>query len=77
MQPRIFELFGTGFPAYFVLLLLGFLLATALGTAWARRIGQNADAVVDLGLSMLIFGVLGARLLHVLADGYFWDYVHL
>jgi phosphatidylglycerol:prolipoprotein diacylglycerol transferase len=26
---------------------------------------------------MLIAGVVGARLLHVLADGHFWDYVHL
>lgn len=26
---------------------------------------------------MLIFGVGGARILHVIADGYFWDYVHL
>ena len=22
-------------------------------------------------------GVIGARVLHVFADGYFWDYVHL
>jgi len=48
-----------------------------MGSLWAKRIGQNPDVVVDLGLSMLIFGVLGARVLHVLADGYFWDYVHL
>src|SRR5690606_36980034 len=44
---------------------------------WAKRIGQSPDVIVDLGLSMLIFGILGARLLHVLVDGYFWDYVHL
>ncbi len=77
MQPRLFELFGTPFPSYFVLLVLGFVFATCLGAVWARRVGQNPDVIVDLGLSMLIFGVLGARLLHVLADGYFWDYVHL
>ena len=77
MQPRLFELFGTPFPSYFVLLVLGFVFASCLGAVWARRIGQNPDVIVDLGLSMLIFGVLGARLLHVLADGYFWDYVHL
>ncbi|HXS16057.1 MAG TPA: prolipoprotein diacylglyceryl transferase family protein, partial [Polyangiaceae bacterium] len=77
MQPRLFELLGTPFPSYFVLLVLGFVFATVLGAVWARRVGQNPDVIVDLGLSMLIFGVLGARLLHVLADGYFWDYVHL
>lgn len=56
---------------------MGFIFATILGALWARRVGQNPDVIVDLGLSMLIFGVLGARVLHVLLDGYFWDYVHL
>lgn len=59
------------------MLVMGFIFATILGALWARRIGQNPDVIVDLGLSMLIFGVVGARVLHVLLDGYFWDYVHL
>lgn len=65
------------FPSYFVLLLTGFLFATVMGAIWAKRIGQNPDVVVDLGLAMLLAGVAGARILHVFADGYFWDYVHL
>lgn len=77
MRPELFRFFDVGFPSYFVLLLTGFLFATALGTLWARRIGLNADVVVDLGLAMLLAGVAGARILHVLVDGYFWDYVHL
>ncbi len=77
MQPQLFELFGVGFPSYFLMLVTGFLFATVLGCAWARRVGENPDVIVDLGLSMVIFGVLGGRLLHVFADGYFWDYVHL
>ncbi len=77
MQGRLFEAFGTQFPSYFVLLVTGFLFATIIGTAWARRIGENPDVIVDLGLSMLIAGVFGARILHVFADGFFWDYVHL
>jgi phosphatidylglycerol:prolipoprotein diacylglycerol transferase len=77
MRPELFRALDVGFPSYFVLLLSGFLFATALGTMWARRIGQNPDVIVDLGLAMLLFGVAGARILHVLADGYFWDYVHL
>ena len=77
MRPELFHLFGIGFPSYFVLLLSGFLFATAVGTLWARRIGENPDVIVDLGLAMLLAGVAGSRLLHVLADGYFWDYVHL
>jgi phosphatidylglycerol:prolipoprotein diacylglycerol transferase len=77
MHPDLFELAGVAFPAYFVFLLTGFLVATAVGVLWARRIGENADTIVDLGLAMLIAGVAGARILHVLADGYFWDYVHM
>ncbi|HEY4122466.1 MAG TPA: prolipoprotein diacylglyceryl transferase family protein [Byssovorax sp.] len=77
MRPELFRVFDVAFPAYFGLLLTGFLFATAVGALWARRIGQNPDSVVDLGLTCLIWGVVGGRLLHVFADGYFWDYVHL
>jgi phosphatidylglycerol:prolipoprotein diacylglycerol transferase len=77
VHPDLFKLLGVAFPSYFVLLLSGFLFATAAGALWARRVGESADAIVDLGLAMLLAGVVGARLLHVVADGYFWDYVHL
>lgn len=77
MHPELFRLFGVGFPAYFVLLLSGFLFATATGALWAERVGLNADVVVDLGLAMLLAGVAGARVLHVFADGHLMEYVHL
>src|SRR5579872_5511117 len=77
MRPELFRVLGISFPAYFVLLVTGFLFATAVGALWARRVGENPDVIVDLGISMLIAGVAGGRILHVLADGYFWDYVHL
>ncbi len=77
MHPELFRVYGVGFPSYFVLLVSGFLFATALGALWAQRIGESADVIVDLGLAMLLAGVVGARILHVFADGYFWDYVHL
>jgi phosphatidylglycerol:prolipoprotein diacylglycerol transferase len=77
MHPQLFQIFGVQAPSYFILLLSGFLFATAAGTLWARRIGESADVVVDLGLAMLLAGIVGARLLSVFADGYFMDYVHL
>ena len=77
MHPDLFKLYGVAFPAYFVMLLSGFLFATALGALWAKRIGQSPDVIVDLGLAMLLAGVAGSRILHVFVDGYFWDYVHL
>jgi phosphatidylglycerol:prolipoprotein diacylglycerol transferase len=77
VRPELFRVFEVGFPAYFVLLLAGFMFATAQGALWARRIGKDPDVIVDLGLACLLMGVIGGRMLHVLADGYFWDYVHL
>src|SRR5215472_9359826 len=77
MRPELFHALGIDLPSYFVLLLSGFLFATAAGALWARRIGENPDVVVDLGLAMLLAGVAGARIIHVFVDGYFWDYVHL
>jgi phosphatidylglycerol---prolipoprotein diacylglyceryl transferase len=77
MLPRLFTVQDITYPSYFGLLLSGFLFATVLGVIWARRIGEDPDVIVNLGLTALIFGTIGARLLHVVADGYFWDYVHL
>ncbi len=77
MRPELFSLFGVGFPAYFVLLITGFLFATAAGVLWARRIGQNPDVVVDLSLAMLLSGVAGSRIFSVLFDGYLMDFVHV
>src|SRR5690349_9414932 len=77
MRDTLFRIFDVSASAYFVLLLTGFLFATAAGTAWARRIGQDPDVVVDLGLASLLLGIIGGKLLHVIADGYFWDYVNL
>jgi phosphatidylglycerol---prolipoprotein diacylglyceryl transferase len=76
MHGLLFELFDTAFPSYFVLIFVGFLFATTMGALWARRVGQNPDVIVDLGLVALIAGFGGARILHVFADGHFMDYVH-
>lgn len=77
MKPGFGELFGEPIPAYFTLLLVGFAVATWLGVRYAKRAGFDHEAVIDLGLYSLIAGLVGSRLLHVIADGYFWDYVHL
>ncbi len=77
MRPELFRVFEIPAPSYFILLLTGFLFATAVGALWARRVGQDPDVIVDLGLACLLSGVIGGRLLHVIADGYFMDYVHL
>ena len=40
MRGELFRIFDFSAPSYSVLLLTGFLFATAAGAAWARRIGQ-------------------------------------
>ncbi len=77
MYPTLFEVFGQPLPAYFSMLVLGFGTAIYLATRQARRMELDHDTIIDLGLFALIWGVVGARILHVIADGYFWDYVHL
>jgi phosphatidylglycerol:prolipoprotein diacylglycerol transferase len=77
MKPSFGELFGEPLPAYFVMLIFGFAAATFVAARLAKRSGLDHEIIIDLSLLSLITGVLGGRLLHVIADGYFWDYVHL
>jgi phosphatidylglycerol:prolipoprotein diacylglycerol transferase len=75
--PTFGELFGEPIPAYFSMLMLGFSLAIYHVVRWAKRVGLDHQSVIDAGIASILGGILGGRLLHVLADGYFWDYVHL
>ena len=77
MIPEFGRIFGEPIPAYFALLSAGFILATWLTARWAKRMSLDPEVIIDLGLVAVIAGVAGARVLHVIADGYFWDYVHL
>ncbi|MCA9537496.1 MAG: prolipoprotein diacylglyceryl transferase [Myxococcales bacterium] len=77
MRPILFEIGGIEFPSYFTLLTVGYAIALVLALRQAKKVGVDRDDMLDLGLYMLFAGLIGSRLLHVLADGYFWDYVHL
>jgi len=73
-----FHLGPLDFPAYFTFLTFGYLLAVML--AWRETFkidGVDPNKLLDLSILMLITGLLGARLLHVIADGHFQDYVNL
>ncbi|MCA9533102.1 MAG: prolipoprotein diacylglyceryl transferase [Sandaracinaceae bacterium] len=76
MYPTLFTFFDYPVPAYFTLLIIGFSAATFLGARVAKRGGHDPDTIIDLGLFSLIMGVLGARVLHVFADGFFMQYVY-
>lgn len=64
-------------PAYFTMLTIGFILAIFLFRRWGKRGGIDHSALVDLGIWMVIWGIIGSRILHVFVDGHFWDYVNV
>jgi phosphatidylglycerol:prolipoprotein diacylglycerol transferase len=64
-------------PAYFTAVTLGYVFAILLLWLWGKRGRVNPDGILDLGILMVVTGILGARILSVIADGHFWDYVHL
>jgi phosphatidylglycerol:prolipoprotein diacylglycerol transferase len=65
------------FPAYFTLLSLSFGIAMWMTWREAPRLGLDRERVLDLDLWMVVWGVIGARVLHVIADGHFGEYVNL
>lgn len=82
MRPVLFNfhapLIGdVSFPAYFTLLTLGFGLAMILTVREARRLGMDHERILDTNLWMIVWGIIGARVLHLIADGHFHDYVNL
>jgi phosphatidylglycerol:prolipoprotein diacylglycerol transferase len=77
LHPSFGDVLGEPIPAYFTLLMVGVALAIWSVVRWGKRVGVDHQSLIDAGLASIIGGVLGGRILHVLADGYFWDYVHL
>ena len=73
-----FHLGPLDFPAYFTLLTIGYMAATLLAWRESWKLpGVDPNKFLDLAIVLLISGLLGARLLHVIADGHFMDYVNL
>ena len=81
MKPILFSL-DTGilgkinFPSYFSMVAIGFIISIWLGKREAIKLNIDPKKIIDLGIFMIIFGVLGARLLHVIADGQLWNYIY-
>lgn len=75
----VFEGTPLAYPisTYFILVVMGIILGAAVTVLGAHRLGHDADVIVDLGIAMFIAGLVGAKLFHVLADGYLQDYVNL
>ncbi len=65
-----FEIFGFDVRWYGILITLGMVLAFAYAMYRSKQEGFKYDDVLDMGLYIVIFGVLGARLYYVLMK---WD----
>jgi phosphatidylglycerol:prolipoprotein diacylglycerol transferase len=83
MQPVIFYLWKLPIHGYGLMIVLGFLLATYVAAREARRRGLP-DFVYDLGMVMLLSGILGGRIFYYLqfyqeeyATESFWEFFKL
>lgn len=65
-----FTVFGVEIRWYGILITLGMILAFCYALYRARQEGFRSDDVLDMGLFMIIFGVIGARLYYVVMK---WD----
>ena len=63
--------------AYFSLLTVGFILGILLMWREARRTNIDPEKFIDLSLWVIITSIVGSRVLHVVADGQFMEYVNL
>ncbi|MBN2804597.1 MAG: prolipoprotein diacylglyceryl transferase [Deltaproteobacteria bacterium] len=77
MDPSFFYIGSIHIPAYFTMLSIGFLLAIFLAKRWAAQNSLNSGMMIDFGILMVIFGVAGAKILHIFADGHLYDYINV
>lgn len=83
MLPRLVEfpfeipLIGDSLPSYFTMVTVGFLMAIIIIRRWAAPLLIDKQIMLDFVIWMAIWGVIGSRILHVVADGHFWDYVYV
>lgn len=77
MHPTLFEIGDFRVPSYLAALLLGFSLAAVIAWRDARTLDFSRTQYTDFVIWLLILGVAGARLMHVLFDGLLGDYINL
>jgi phosphatidylglycerol:prolipoprotein diacylglycerol transferase len=75
--PSFGSFFGEDLPAYFTMLTCAFVVCTWFAVRWGKQSRLDHEVLIDLALVSVITGVAGARIAHVLFDGFLMDYVHL
>lgn len=69
--PKIFSIFGFQIALYGLIIGIGILLAFTLVSWQAKKQGFDPDDFYDLGMWLVIMGIIGARLYYVIFS---WDY---
>jgi phosphatidylglycerol:prolipoprotein diacylglycerol transferase len=68
MLPQLIRVGDFFIPTYGVMVTTGFLVGLWLAARLGRRAGLNSDTVVNLGIYCALAGILGAKLLMLIAD---------
>ncbi len=68
MQPVLFEILSIKIYAYGLFMAIGIMATVVISLHLARKVQVSADAVYDLSFMIIIFSILGARLLFVLLN---------
>ncbi len=68
MHNDIFSIGNFTIHGYGLMIAIGFLVAVAVGEQRAKKKGMDGDAIVTLGMLVIVLGFAGAKLLHVLTN---------
>ncbi|MBU4376978.1 MAG: prolipoprotein diacylglyceryl transferase [Candidatus Omnitrophica bacterium] len=75
MHPILFQIGNFKIYSYGVMVALGFLAAVYLTAEEAKRRGIKRENILDIYLYAIIFGIIGARALHVILEmDYYFKY---
>lgn len=74
MYPELFRIFNFPLNTYGVLLALSFLVALLVASRLGERDGLARERIYDLGLWMLLAGLIGSKLLMLLVDAEYRDH---
>ena len=69
--PKTFTVFGITIALYGLIIGIGMILAFVLVTHVAKKNGMDPDDFYDMGIWLIISGIIGARLYYVIFS---WDY---
>lgn len=75
MRPVLFNIFGTGVPAFFFLIMVAALVATFVAVRFAKQEGLQEVALLDMAIVAVVASIIGSRLFHIIveAPGYYWE----